>query len=54
MSVQAWFHPDAQQELFDAAVWYDDQRLDLGDEFVDAVSARVSDICKDPQRFAVA
>ena len=27
-------HPEARQELRAAAIWYDDQREGLGDEFV--------------------
>jgi len=47
------FHPEAQQELNDAAIWYDDRREGLGDSFVDAVSAKVVDICKMPERFPI-
>jgi plasmid stabilization system protein ParE len=54
MKHQAWFHPLAQQELQESAEWYDKQRLGLGDEFVDAVVSRVSDICRDPRRFPFA
>jgi plasmid stabilization system protein ParE len=49
----ASFHPDAQQELIHAAVWYDDRREGLGDEFIDAVSDLVADICRMPERFPV-
>lgn len=47
----ASFHPEAQQELIDAAIWYDDRRDGLGDSFIDAVFAQVVDICKTPERF---
>ncbi len=46
-------HPEAQQELIDAAIWYDDRREGLGDDFVDAVSDQVADICKMPERFPI-
>ncbi len=49
----ASFHPKAQQELIDAAVWYDDRREGLGDEFVDAVSGKVVEICGAPERFPI-
>ena len=49
----AFFHPEAQQELIDAAVWYDDRREGLGDEFIDAVSALVAEIRSMPERFPV-
>ena len=53
MNRVASFHPDAQQELIDAAVWYDDRQEGLGDEFVDEVSDKVVNICKMPERFPV-
>lgn len=53
MNRVASFHPDAEQELIDAAVWYDDRREGLGDEFIDAVSDKVIEICKMPERFPV-
>ena len=49
----ASFHPEAQQELIDAAIWYDDRREGLGDNFIDAVSAQVVDNCKMPERFPI-
>jgi plasmid stabilization system protein ParE len=49
----ASFHPKAQQELIDAAMWYDDRREGLGDEFVDVVSDKVVDICRMPERFPI-
>jgi hypothetical protein len=27
-------HPDAEEELFQGAAWYDDRRAGLGDEFL--------------------
>ena len=27
-------HPDAEEELFQGSVWYDDRRVGLGDEFL--------------------
>ena len=49
----ASFHPEAQQELIDTAVWYDDRREGLGDEFIDAVSDKVVEICRLPERFPI-
>ena len=53
MKCIASFHPEAQQELIAIAVWYDGRRAGLGDEFVDAVSAKVVDIYKAPERFPI-
>jgi plasmid stabilization system protein ParE len=49
----ASFHPEAQQELIDTAVWYDGRREGLGDEFIDVVSDKVGEICREPQRFPI-
>lgn len=54
MKRKASFHPVAQQELIEAALWYDEQRPGLGDEFIDTVVARVNDLRDDPQRFPTA
>jgi plasmid stabilization system protein ParE len=53
MKPSATFHPEAQQELIEAAIWYDDRQEGLGDRFIDAVSAQVVDICDMPERFPV-
>ena len=49
----ATFHPEAQRELLDTAVWYDGRREGLGDEFSDAVSDKVVEICRPPERFPI-
>ena len=51
MNPFASFHPEAQQELIDAAIWYDDRQEGLGDKFIDAVSTQLVDICRMPGRF---
>jgi toxin ParE1/3/4 len=30
-------HPDAEEELFHDAAWYDDRRMGLGDEFLEYI-----------------
>jgi plasmid stabilization system protein ParE len=49
----ASFHPEAQQELIGTAVWYDGRREGLGDEFIDVVSDKVVEICRESQRFPI-
>ncbi|MFD2841744.1 type II toxin-antitoxin system RelE/ParE family toxin [Populibacterium corticicola] len=34
-------HPEARAELREAAFWYDDQQLYLGDDFYDAIDATI-------------
>ncbi len=41
--------PEASAELEDAAVWYDNQRLGLGVEFVEAVEFALDQIARWPQ-----
>ncbi len=53
MTRLASFHPEAQDELIEAAIWYDDRRDGLGDDFVDAVSAQVDSICRMPELFPI-
>ena len=53
MKLRASFHPDAQQELIDAAIWYDERCEGLGDSFIDAVSDQVRNICNMPERFPI-
>ena len=36
-AVRLELHPEAEDELFHDAAWYDDQRLGLGDEFLEHV-----------------
>lgn len=44
-------HPEAQQELDSAALWYDAQRPGLGEEFLDAISATFIRILDSPASF---
>lgn len=46
MSAQAVFHPEAADELAEAASWYDHQEFGLGDEFENAVIAAAGQIAE--------
>lgn len=37
-------HPEAHEELLDAASWYDGEQLGLGEDFLDAVDAAVAQL----------
>ena len=46
-------HPDAQTELRADAVWYDERRPGLGDDFIAEVSSVLDRIGKGPESFPV-
>ena len=41
-------HPDAEEELFQAAAWYDDQRSGLGDDLVAEMTKWLEVIAEEP------
>ena len=45
-------HPEAGAELRRAALWYDERRSGLGDEFIAEVSATLDRICNSPESYA--
>jgi plasmid stabilization system protein ParE len=47
------FHPEAEQELEEAADWYESQRDGLGREFVAAVRVKIDRIVEAPERYPV-
>jgi len=44
---------EAQQEIYDAAAWYERRQRGLGAEFLDAVAHALAAIEQSPERFAV-
>ena len=44
-------HPEARAELRSAALWYDEQRPGLGDEFIAEVSAALDRIGDAPESY---
>lgn len=42
-------HPEARAELREAAFWYDDQQLYLGDDFHDAIEVTIQRVLDWPQ-----
>ncbi len=44
-------HPEARAELRSAALWYDERRPGLGDEFLAEVSAALGRICDAPDSY---
>jgi plasmid stabilization system protein ParE len=47
--VRLELHPEARAELRSAALWYDEQRTGLGDEFIAEVSAALDRIGDAPE-----
>jgi toxin ParE1/3/4 len=45
------FHPQASAEVASQAVWYDDRREGLGDEFLTAVDDAISLVVDGPERW---
>lgn len=48
MTLEVRLRPEAEDDLADAASWYQDQRLNLGNEFLDEVMATLANIASDP------
>ena len=46
-------HPEARAEFRSAAVWYDEQRLGLGDEFVAELTNAFDRIAEAPHSYAL-
>jgi plasmid stabilization system protein ParE len=44
-------HPEARAELRSAALWYDERRPGLGDEFISEVSAALDRIADAPESY---
>lgn len=48
MKLEIRLRPQAEQDLADAATWYEEQRQGLGHEFLDEVLTMLSNIAKNP------
>ena len=44
---------EAQQEIYDAAAWYESRQAGLGADFLDAVAQALTAIEQSPERFAI-
>ena len=47
------FHPEADAEMVDAAVWYESQQQDLGKRFLTAVQDALNRIELNPELYAL-
>ena len=53
MTLRIVFRRAAKIEFEDAAVWYDEQRLGLGEEFIIEIEQAVANAAAAPQRYPV-
>jgi toxin ParE1/3/4 len=51
--VRVELHPEARAELRAAAIWYDERRPRLGDEFIAEVSSTLHKIGESPASFQI-
>jgi toxin ParE1/3/4 len=49
--VRLELHPEARAELRSAALWYDEQRPGLGDEFITEISAALQRVGDGPESY---
>lgn len=48
MTCEVRLRPEAEQDLTDAAAWYEEQRQGLGHKFLDEVTTTLSNIAETP------
>jgi toxin ParE1/3/4 len=53
MTLRIVFRRAAKNEFEDAAVWYDEQRLGLGEEFIIEIEQALANAAAAPQRYPV-
>ena len=53
MSLRVYFRPDAETDIEEAAIWYENQRPGLGDEFLDEVRSLCNAISENPAIYPV-
>ena len=51
MTLEVRLRPEAEQDLADAAAWYEEQRQGLGHEFLDEVLTMLSSIAETPMMY---
>ena len=46
-----YFHPDAESEMIDAAVWYETQQVNLGKQFLTSIQDAINRVKLHPNLF---
>jgi plasmid stabilization system protein ParE len=50
--VRFYFHPQAEAEYLEAALWYEQQAKELGLRFIEAVRTRLTSIAEHPEHYS--
>jgi plasmid stabilization system protein ParE len=53
MIYEVRFRPEAEKDVEDAAIWYENQSLGLGKEFLDKVSNTLENLLKQPSMYPI-
>jgi plasmid stabilization system protein ParE len=53
MTFEVRLRPEAEDDLFEAAVWYEAQQPGLGQRFLEAVTAAISKISTSPLAYTI-
>lgn len=53
MKYAVQIRPEAEQDLEDAAIWYEQQQLTLGHDFLDAIDSEFQRIASSPMMYPV-
>lgn len=53
MTLEVRLRPEAESDLTEAAIWYEEQLLGLGDQFLDEVLAMFSSVAETPLLYPV-
>ncbi len=53
MTLEVRVRPEAEEDIADAATWYEDQLPGLGQDFLDQVLEKLLSIAKQPEMFPV-
>ena len=53
MSRRVYLRPEAEEEIGQAAEWYDERGLGLGSAFLDEVSRTIDDLLSAPERYPI-
>ena len=53
MSLKVFFRPEAETDIEEAAIWYENQRPGLGDEFLDELRSLCKTISENPAIYPV-
>jgi plasmid stabilization system protein ParE len=54
MSFSIVFHPDVESDVHESFIWYENNRIGLGNEFILSLEATLENIRRNPARFLIA